>query len=282
MSTLLVLDFDGTMTDAEAEGTPFRGGYLEDVATLVGRPVDEVLALSARFEAEVAENPQAHGWVFGGRIVAPATVDPYLRIMPVARRVFDHFGAFASEDDRARLLDGILYKYNYTKTRIAFRPNARAALSSLAGSETYVVTNSHTEAVAHKIRVLGENADGTNELSWLVDRVHGRAKKYVLDDAFDAVPESLTLPGLSRPVLLRRAHYFQVLDGLRRKAGASWEEVAVVGDIFELDLALPLSLGARVGLVVNAFTPPWERAFVEAHPRARLVTDLAQVPEFVR
>ena len=38
--TVLVLDFDGTMTDAEAEGRPFRDGYLEDLCTLVGRDAE--------------------------------------------------------------------------------------------------------------------------------------------------------------------------------------------------------------------------------------------------
>ena len=34
---VLCLDFDGTMTDAEAEGRPFRDGYLEDLCLLVGK-----------------------------------------------------------------------------------------------------------------------------------------------------------------------------------------------------------------------------------------------------
>ena len=36
---LLVLDFDGTMTDAEAEGAPFREGYLGDIAIRAGRKI---------------------------------------------------------------------------------------------------------------------------------------------------------------------------------------------------------------------------------------------------
>ncbi len=273
MSRLLVLDFDGTMTDAEAEGAPFREGYLQDVAVLSGLPIDEVSSLAQRFEAEVAANPDAHGWLFHGHIVAPAAVDPYLRIMPVARKIFDHAGAFPSEADRTRLLDGILYKYNYQKTRIAFRNGAKEALARLSGTQTWVVTNSHTEAVRQKVAALGAD--------WLVERVHGRAQKYAIDPAFDAVPESLALPGLSRPVLLRRKSYFDVLEGLRKAAGASWGEVLVVGDIFELDLSLPLSMGARVGLVVNDFTPAYERAYVEAHPRGTLVTNLGQIPELL-
>jgi len=274
MTRFVVLDFDGTMTDAEQEGAPFRDGYLEDVAVLCGRPLDEVKVLAGRFEAEVAKNPDAHGWLFHGHIVAPAIVDPYLRIMPVARKIFDACGAFPSEADRTRLLDGILYKYNYQKTRIAFRDGAREALAGLEGTETYVVTNSHTDAVRAKVEALGA--------AWLGPRVHGRAQKYVIDDAFDLVPQRLSLPGLSRPVLLRRRAYFELLDALRKTAGATWAELLVVGDIFELDLSLPLALGARVGLVVNDFTPAYERAYVEGHPRGTLVTSLARVPELAR
>ena len=102
---LLVLDFDGTMTDAEEEGRPFRLGYLEDIAALAGAPLDEVVSLADRFEAVVNERPGDYGWVFGGRIVAPSTVDPYLRIMPVARMILDHYGVFTVSDERDRLLE---------------------------------------------------------------------------------------------------------------------------------------------------------------------------------
>jgi hypothetical protein len=36
----------------------------------------------------------------------------------------------------------------------------------------------------------------------------------------------------------------------------------VIGDIFELDLALPWACGAHVVLVAGPHTPPWERRFV--------------------
>jgi hypothetical protein len=277
MAGLLVLDFDGTMTDAEREGAPFRGAYLDDIAVLADLPRDEVERLAARFEAEVADNAATEGWIFGGHIVAPATVDPYLRIMPVARRILDHAAAFTVPAERDRLLDGILYKHNYGRTAIAFRAGAGDVLRGLTGTATHVVTNSHTDAVQHKIRVLGGEEGG---LDWLAERVHGRAKKYVLDDTFTDVPERMSLPGLDRPVLLRRRLYHNVLDQLRRDAGTSWADVVVVGDIFELDLALPLAMGARVGLLVNAFTPAWERAFLADHPRGALLHDVAEIPAF--
>ncbi|MCP4805022.1 MAG: HAD family hydrolase [Proteobacteria bacterium] len=265
---VLVLDFDGTMTDAEAEGGPYRAGYLADLATLCG--VDSVEELAVGFEAEVAANPDAYGWMFGGTIVAPAVVDPYLRVMPVARKILDHFGVFTSPDERDRLLDGILYKYNYPKTLNVFRDGAYEVLSGLEGQPVYVVTNSHTDAVREKLADLG--------CDWLVPRVFGRAKKYVIDDGFEALPASMALPGLSRPVLLRRKLYFDVLQMLLEREGQGWDELLVVGDIFELDLCVPFAQGARVGLVTNPFTPGYEKDFLASQERGFLIEDIRQIP----
>lgn len=277
---LLVLDFDGTVTDAEAEGAPYHQGCLEDISLLSGLPLEEVYALATSFEARVQANPQDHGWVFGGHIVAPATVDPYLRIMPVARHIFDEAGVFTTITDRNRLLEGLLYKYNYKKTKVAFRPGARETLLSMRERPVHVVTNSHTDAVQNKISILGGGEPADNPLQWLVERVHGSAKKYVLDLDWQAVPKAIELPGLSRPVLLRRRLYAECLDALRKEAGAAWSEVMVVGDIFELDLALPLAMGARVGLIVNEFTPFWEKDFLRDHPRGKLLNTVPEIPGY--
>ena len=65
--------------------------------------------------------------------------------------VFDRVNAFANPDERDRILDRILYKYNYQKTNTVFRPGAAAFFSRLRELEsgdtplyTIVVTNSHT------------------------------------------------------------------------------------------------------------------------------------------
>lgn len=274
---MLVLDFDGTVTDAEAEGAPFRDGYLEDIAILTGRPKEEVLELAAGFEAEVQQNQDAHGWLYNGHIVAPATVDPYLRIMPVARMIFDACGSFPVEADRTRLLDGILYKYNYQKTEIAFKKEAKEVLLQLRDQEVYILSNSHTEPIQHKLRVLGAEDDGSSSLEWMIERVFGRAKKYVVESDFTQVPETLDMPGLSRPVLLRRPLYYQSLEALRQKHDIEWGDILVVGDIFELDLALPLAMGARVGVVKNDFTPAYEMAFLQDHPRGFVFDSLREV-----
>jgi hypothetical protein len=278
---VLVLDFDGTMTDAEAEGRPFRDGYLDDLCTLVGRPAgdQEVLALAAEVETELEHAPASHPFLWMGRAVAPATVDPYLRMVPIAHRILDRWGAMKDAVDRGRLLGSVLYKYNYAKTlgHPVFRAKAGETLRTLAGSPTWIVTNSDTHAVAGKIALLDRDVPG---VAWLTSRVRGYAKKFDVDDAWQGAPESLELPDLDRPVLLRRREYFTKLQQILDEANATFAELVVVGDIFELDLAMPLALGARVGLVTSPRTPAYERAFVESHPRGALIDDLASIPAF--
>src|SRR3954467_15770182 len=141
--TVLCLDFDGTMTDAEAEGRPFRDGYLEDLCMLVGRPAGdpEVLAIAEDTEAAIAAAPHQHPFLWMNRAVAPATVDPYLRMVPIAHRILDKFGAMPNAIDRGRLLGSVLYKYNYQKTlgRPVFRVGAAEVLAALIDTQTWIV-----------------------------------------------------------------------------------------------------------------------------------------------
>ena len=279
--TVLVLDFDGTMTDAEAEGAPFRAGYLDDLAILVGRaPGDpEIAAIADAVEQELADRPADVPFLWLGRPVAPASVDPYLRMVPIANRILDRFGAFPRAEDRGRLLGGVLYKYNYAKTLAhpVFRPGAGDILCSLVGRQVFVVTNSDTHAVAQKLERLDQVSPGAG---WLAPRVRGFARKFDVEADWDGVDAELAMPGLARPVLLRRRNYHDRLLECCTAAAATWADLVVVGDIFELDLALPLALGAKVGLVVGPRTPPYEIEFVTAHPRAQALASIADIPAF--
>jgi FMN phosphatase YigB (HAD superfamily) len=277
--TVVVLDFDGTMTDAEAEGRPFRDGYLADLCALVGRPAGdaEIERIADDVESELARAPESHPFLWMERAVAPATVDPYLRMVPIAHRILDRFDAFPGATDRGRLLGSVLYRYNYAKTigHPVFRPGAAEALRGLRGTPTWIVTNSDTATVAEKLAALDRESPG---VAWLTTRVRGHARKFDVDDAWAGAPESLAVPGLDRPVLLRRRHYHAILEAVLEEAGAGIADLIVIGDIFELDLAMPLALGARVGLVASGHTPAYERAFVAGHARGHVIEDLRDVP----
>ena len=279
--TVLVLDFDGTMTDAEAEGRPFRDGYLEDLCALVGKPPGDegVMKICEEVEAELAAAPASHPFLWMGRPVAPATVDPYLRMVPIAHRILDVHDALPGAVDRGRLLGNVLYKYNYAKTlgQPVFRPGAGEVLKSLSERDAWIVTNSDTHAVAGKVAALDRDVPG---VAWLTSRVRGHARKFDVDDGWTGIDAEMVIPGLDRPVLLRRRQYHAILRAILDDANLGFGNLVVIGDIFELDLAMPLALGARVGLVLSPHTPGYERDFVAAHPRGKIIEDLAEIPAF--
>ena len=286
MARVLILDFDGTLTDAEAEGLPYRQGYLEDVALLADVPIEDVKEWATEMDGELQRRPGDFGWRFNEKIVAPACVDPYLRIMPIARMVLDRVHAFPNPNERDRLLDRILYKYNYQKTNTVFRPGAAEFFSRLRELEsgeaplyTIVVTNSHTVPVQNKIRLLGERH--SINFDWLVDRVVGSARKYVVDDSVTTLPESIRIPNLKRPIYVRRSQYHTILSQILRDYDSSWTETIVLGDIFELDLSLPLSMGSTVGLMVNPFSPQYEVDYLKDHQQGAVHTDLASALQWI-
>ncbi len=257
----VVVDFDGTFTDVEADAAEFESCFQAEVAAVVERDV----AQAWREErAEIAAHPEQYGWVYNGVVVAPANADPYIRTTSVAQRVFDRFGALREKDARAATVQAF-YKKSYERTKTAFRPDAREVLEALvaSGLPLFVVTNAAPDVVARKLETLAPR--GRERIN-----VRGDARKYVLeapkvpDARFDALPQTRQLPGLPRPIYLRRGPYYETLRSIWEQTGTSPEETILCGDIFELDLAMPSALGVRIHLVEGSGVAPWERAAVIA------------------
>ncbi|MDI3284141.1 HAD family hydrolase [Polyangium sp. 15x6] len=248
----IILDFDGTFTDVEREAAPFVDVYREAVFDLLGR---EDVAVWEERAAEIARNPGRYGWVHDGRIVAPAGADPYIRSTTIAQLLFEKHGILRGEATRAAVLT-VLYHLAYEHTLTAFRPRAKEVLEALAASglPTFVVTNARTDAALKKLRTLGP--EGLSKIE-----VHGDARKYVVaepeteDARFSAVPAEVRLPGLERPVYPRRGRYWETIARILQKTRVAPEEVIVCGDIYELDLALPLALGMQVHMVTGPRAP---------------------------
>jgi FMN phosphatase YigB (HAD superfamily) len=283
---VLVLDFDGTLTNAEEEGKPFAKGYKEDLSILLRKKIEEVSVIAQSAEAEIIADPAAHGWKneSDGVIVAPAMADPYLRMQAIAHHAFDKFGLYLNRTDREHLLT-LLFMRNYHQSGTVFKDGAGELLFDLYTNSdlaTYIVTNSTLEGVFKKILALSKTA-GIPELVRLQNNVIGGAKKYVVGNKPEHLVEKITIPGLSRPIYVRRSEYYKVLENLREENNIDWEDMMVIGDIFELDLALPFMLGARVGLVANQFTPQYERDFIASRrvPPAAIINSLDEVLPFV-
>jgi len=270
----IILDFDGTFTDVEREAIPFLAAYRDDLAETLGAGAiegwDEVAA-------EIGKNPDNYGWEFDGRIVAPSHADPYIMATSTAQKLFDDHGVMTDPVERRSFLE-VVFRRNYPKAANVFRPDARDVVEALLATElpVFVVTNSLTDAVEDKLDDLAPK--GREKL-----RVFGNAKKYVIAEpegdasALDDLPESQSVPGLDRPIFLRRGLYWDALATVLADTGATPARTLVAGDIFELDLALPAALGFPIHLVARPGTPTYERQAVTTHVRGVVSEDLAAV-----
>jgi phosphoglycolate phosphatase-like HAD superfamily hydrolase len=248
----VVLDFDGTFTDVVAEGAPFVRHFKNHLAEMIGRDSQLVEADWRAEEAAVLAGAHAFGWDIGGRVVAPATADPYLLSNCVARQLMGRYGALPDPTERHEALQ-TLYREAYKLTGTAFKPEAKEVLEALlaTGLPVCVVTNAHTDLVEAKLDRLAPK--GRERL-----KVKGDARKYLIEDPqpmdarFSALPETTSFQELlPRPVYLRRGRYYEALRDIWSQTGTGPESTLVAGDIYELDLALPSALGAHVQLVAR-------------------------------
>ncbi len=231
----------------EEEAKPVIERWHELFSERTGTPPDILSAEVEKARSEILSNPDSYGWENNGRIVARATADPYVfntAVYQILASKLRGYYALPEPDKTGDFLSEIFFAC-YPLAATVFRPGAKKFLDWLAANfEVVIVTNSKTDAVEKKLAKLGQYPGV---------RVIGNAKKYVLGES-GTIPESMQVEGLRRPVYLRRMDYKAILDGFDP------QETAVVGDIFELDIALPEYLGFRVVQVDAPNVPEYEIA----------------------
>ncbi len=246
----VILDFDGTCTDVEREAEGFLVRYKQDLARVLGR--GELEADWAAAESAVLAAPARHGMVIGGHLVAPP-VDPYLLATSISALLEPELPD--AETER-------LFKENYRFTTTAFKPETREVVEALAAADVafYIVTNSDPATVSGKLDSLAPAGRASI-------RLHGDARKFLVAEPvvhpgsarFAALAASHTVKGWERPIHTRRGHYFDALESIWAETGTSPADTLVVGDVFELDLALPGVLGCRLHLASGPRTLDYER-----------------------
>lgn len=255
----MILDFDGTFTLVDEESGPFLAAFREELGRTLNRDIGEFWD---KAEEKVRSEPLSHGWREGGKLVAPAYSDPYLLASATGHVVLKELTSLSPQERTTEL--SRLYGTCYPLANTVFRPEAKAVLEELLATEAHVhvVTNSATDHVKAKLEKL--NPSGMDRMS-----VRGDARKFELAPPterhpwFDQVPERLDIEGFGRPIYPRRGRYFDALVAIWNETGTTPIETLVCGDIFELDLALPAQLGARVQLVTRPQTPATEVLAVE-------------------
>jgi FMN phosphatase YigB (HAD superfamily) len=298
----LLFDFDGVLTEQTEEADRVLEIFREEIARVVGAEATEVSAEIERASAAIAAAPHKHGWVSHGRVSAYANEDLFIRNNGLAACLD---GLAESGDERLagwrrRLAaDGrpdfmslaqLAYDRMTGETMAGamkpMEPGGANILKGLLddGHKIVVVSNSGTTRIVALLRGAGLDA-----VEHAVDpaaalRIRGGARK------FELTPESRRFDVGAYRVETGRPVYEAILREEKPQFA--------VGDVFSLDLALPLHLartdpdfrGLRIALRVRGYTPDWSRDFArrynasahDGHASLHLVHDLAEIPEILK
>jgi len=271
---LVVADFDGTFTEIDEEAGAAVDGWKEDVGRELGLTSPELERRWSAAQVIIESDPSRYGWLMGDKIVAPAYADPLIMARTVSELLFDEARVYVDRAEREDVLQNRLFKGNYGKMVTVFRDGADRFLRTLRkNADVVIVTNSGTDGVARKVQQLSSDHSPVP--------VRGDAKKYVLDPTWDEVPESVERAGYGRPLFLRRRRYADVLSDLMRERRLAPAEIAVVGDIYELDLLLPQYQGMRVILTPRSRTPVFEIEAVRGAPSSYVAKNLGEVLRYL-
>lgn len=274
----ILVDFDGVWTDMRGQAEAVVSGARQRLAKLSRTGPGAVDDALDRARTLVRSAPAEHGWRVNGRITAYADEDPYLF----------HNATMAAGDRLAESGDPALQSLResvrsegyadlsafgsavFTEASHAYLadhghdllPGALEALGSLAEiADIVICTNFASEAVATTWLRHGVRLGTEGRL-----RLRGGARKQELT----ADPErSISFGG--RSIFVDRSFY--------RRALIEEAPDAVVGDVFSLDLGLPLLLrrelprfrNLRCVLARTPFSCAWSLGLLE-DPRTQVLT----------
>jgi hypothetical protein len=270
----LLSDFDGVWTDPLAEARAQAELVDRDLVAWAPEALrGHVVTWLANARARVRAEPTRWGWLSNGALSAYADEDPF-----VLENALLLFIARAADGDAiARSLrDGVLARHAsldayggsahgraVEQVAASRGPEILADASDAArewlaaGGEIVVVSNSTADKLARWFSHAQLPFTLHPEQRAGAIRLRGDAKKFVLD------------PGSAAPLMLERTEFavgrpaYEAL--LRAEAPA-----AVVGDVFSLDLAMPLALRRRerafrelrLFWLMRDYAPAWLRELI--------------------
>jgi hypothetical protein len=258
----VILDFDGTCTQIP----PIFEDYLERFRRGL---VDWGLEVSEpdwrESQSIVREHSPKAGWTLGGCPAAPAAADPYILAYEASQLILRRRG-------KSGPLPPSVNARAYTEAAAAWRDEAITTFSRLLeqGCRLHLVSNSSTAFISGHLRQLfGDQDRVPANLSVPGDAGKFRICELNWDDqgalSTKAKAKFAGLPAASgdklpdrieRPIYLRRGAYFEAINRALSGDFDALERTLFCGDIWEMDLAMPHALGARVHLVTRA--PPFD------------------------
>ncbi len=284
----ILTDFDGVLTDLASEARRVRSIFEDELGRLTDVGQALLTQVLGRAEAAMVAEPHRHGWRVNGRITAFSNEDGFIQVNGLAACLDD----LAKNDVTVRYWRSQLnskgiadfpalaqasYLQMAAETAAGqLHPIDERAAESLKrliadGVQIVVVSNSGTERICQILSAAGlqpEVHDPSKRQGPL--RVRGGARKFMLGR------EPKILPVGPYAVELDRPHYEAILMEERPDV--------VIGDVFSLDLALPLAMAregralprnARLVLRRRPYTPAWSAAFLESAPTEEIRCELA-------
>jgi hypothetical protein len=259
----LLSDFDGVWTYPDAEGAAHGAALDAALLALAAEGQREAMRTwIAEARRVIRLAPERWGWSAAGRLSAFADEDPFTEQGALLHYIESHRHEplpallVAEIEKQGRTLDSVSGQAHVTGVREVeerrgpgITPDAGAAGRALlaAGVEIAVVSNSPTTKLLRWFEHAGVPTCVHPERRPGALRLRGSARKFVLSEG---TGEAIEVGGLR--VDISRPHYAAVL--------AEEAPGAVVGDVFSIDIALPLALKRR--------EPGWSnvRLFWLVHP----------------
>lgn len=274
----LIFDYDGTLTDIEESTKDWQEKYPIVCADKLGTSHEYMKARFDEFKDYFRDRP-SRGFFIGGYDSAPANSDPYLRLQSIALELIKgakeaRYEFSVPEDETKFLVETYVEANKISNDKVHLREGAQSLLEKLKTQcNIAIVTNSNEDKVK----------SGLESISQEDIPVFGNAKKLFVDNSIESLGDfrydsNIFTPSLNvanllpdsiifrhgdggyfpRDVHVRRRGYFNILKDLAKDDFRSGN-TTVIGDIFELDLALPLSLGYKAIQIDNGSAPAHER-----------------------
>ncbi len=286
--TNFVLDFDGTCTQIAEIAVSYLEQYRLKFIENVG-PLSELEWQGAKSKV-CQESPKA-AWMLSGAPSAPAAADPFILADEAAKLVL------RSRGQKNVLIPAIVNSQAYSAVPAPWREEACDVIGELVqrGAQVHFISNSSSTLIRQRLAELfgSEAAVGNGisvasdagkfricELSWERTEIGSE-----FEQKFLSLPaESDRQAGLVRPIYLRRGAYFEAICSALRGDLSFLSSTVFCGDIWEMDLAMPFALGAKVHLIERAppfSTYPYEHQLLaNCGERGRTSSDLRGLLEW--
>jgi len=283
------MDFDGTCTVIPDIYQAFLSEYLAGLnkTAFSGNPImaDE---WNDALEKVRIHSPEA-AWTFATAPAAPAGADPYILSFEAARYLLQ-------KKEIKKEIPPDVFKNASELFPAPWRPEAREVFETLLESNINItfISNSSSTTITNRLLSLFSveklpfgivvQSDAAKfriaELPWYSTIPQDTQR------LFQTVPATYKDVGVDRPVYLRRAAYFEAICAAFNNDLTRSRTTIVCGDIWEMDLALPYSLGANIHLIERASpfdTYDYERkATLQDTRRGKISSDLRGLLEWIK